>query len=272
MTNLLRVELFKFCRSKVFWVLIGITVIVSFLLILLLFLDENGTLEKIEGMKITAEMEGEATELLPIGGMKVLIEAIHAPDLFITILLISILGSFFIAVDHSTGTIKNMVSIGYHRTQIYLAKLAIFSLGSIVLILFFALIMGVFGSIFFGIGDWPTTEILVQTGKILFLTCVYVISFSSIILMFSMIANGSGIAFLLSFGFYLVFGTTLNLLGQQFTLFEKLNHYAVYNRFAMLAERELTYADIIELMSIPIITSLIFIFIGVMIFKKKDIK
>src|SRR5690625_516883 len=144
MTNLLKAEHFKLIRSRVFWVLVSILVALSFLLVFLVFLDENGTLEKMEGVKITAEVSEQATEFLPSSGVRFFIEAVHAPDLFITVLLISILGSFLIATESSTGVMKNIVSIGYRRSKIYLAKTIVFSLGSVVLILLLTLLLGVF--------------------------------------------------------------------------------------------------------------------------------
>lgn len=272
MSNLLRVELFKLIRSKVFRILLTIITFISFSVVFLFFLNEKGILEKIDGMDISVEVHPEATEFVPASGIHFLIEQIHAPDAFLTILIISVLGSFLIATENSTGVIKNTVSIGYRRTEIYIAKNIIYSLSSVGFMLFFAIVLGVFGSIFFGIGDWPTAELIIQSGKIILLTCLYVIAFSSIIMLFAMMANGSGIAFLVSLGFYLIFGPVLNLLAYQYVIFEKLNHYSIYNRFTLLSGSDLATKDLLELGALPLVTMLIFMIIGIAIFKKKDIQ
>lgn len=272
MSNLLRVELFKLIRSKVFWILLGVITFISFAVVFLFFLNEKGILEKIDGMDISVEVHPDATEFAPASGIHFLIEQIHAPDAFLTIIIISVLGAFLIAKENSTGVVKNIVSIGYRRIEIYVAKNIIYSLSSIGLMLLFAIILGVFGSIFFGFGDWPATEMIVQTGKIIVLTCLYAIAFSSIVMLFSMMSNGSGIAFLVSLGFYLIFGPVLNLLAYQYVIFEKLNHYSIYNRFTLLSESNLATKDLLELGVLPLMTTIIFSVVGMLIFKKKDIQ
>lgn len=272
MSNLLRVEFFKLIRSKVFWILLGVIAFISFAVVFLFFLNEKGILEKIDGMDISVEVHPDATEFAPASGIHFLIEQIHAPDAFLTILIISVLGSFLNAAENSTGVIKNTVSIGYRRIEIYIAKNIIYSLSSIGFMLLFAIILGIFGSIFFGIGDWPATELLVQTGGIIVLTCLYVIAFSSIVMLFAMMSNGSGIAFLISLGFYLIFGPVLNLLAYQYVIFEKLNHYSIYNCFTLLSGSDLATKDLLELGILPLVTTIVFSVIGMVIFKKKDIQ
>ena len=272
MGNLLRVELFKVIRGKVFWVLTGIITIVSFAVVFLFFLNEKGILEKMDGLDISVEVHPEVTDIVPASGITFFIEQIHAPDVFLTILLISVLGAFIIATENATGVIKNTVSIGYRRMEVYLAKIIVYSFSSIGLILIFPVILGVWGSLFFGIGDWPAPKLLVQTGKIALLTCVYVIAFSSIVMLFAMMANSSGIAFIISLGFYLLLGPVLNLLAYQYVLFEKINHYSIYNRFSLLSMSDLTVKDVLELGALPVVTAVIFIIIGIAIFKKKDIQ
>lgn len=272
MNNLLRVEIFKIIRGKVFWMLLSIITAVAFALVILLFMNEKGILEEIDGVDITVEVDPQVSGVTPASGMDFFIEQIYAPDVFITILLISVLGSFLIATEHATGTIKNTVSIGYHRIEIYVAKYIIYAISSIVLILISPVILGVIGSLFFGVGDWPETEVLIQSGKITLLTCLYVIAFSSVVMLFAMVVNSSGLAFLVSLGFYLIFGPVLNLLAHQYVSFEKLNHYSLYNRFSLLADNDLAVKDLIELGMLPVIWGIIFVVIGLVIFKKKDIQ
>lgn len=272
MSNLLRVEVFKIIRSKVFQILLAIITFISFSVVFLFFLNEKGILEKIDGMDISVEVHPQASEFVLASGIGFLIEQIHAPDAFLTIIIISVLGSFLITTENSTGVIKNTVSIGYRRIEIYLAKKIVYSLSAILLILVFSVTLGIFGSIFFGIGDWPATELLIQTGKIILLTCLYVIAFASVVMLFAMMANSSGFAFIASLGFYLIFGPALNLLAHQYVFFEKLNHYSIYHRFSLLAGSDLAGNDLLGLGMLPVIWTIIFVVIGTIMFKKKDIQ
>src|SRR5690625_4650258 len=148
MNNLLRAEIYKFIRNKTFWVLSIIIVSLSFLLVLLQYLNFIGVFEQVEN--ITIEVNDQVTESIQLSGMKMFLEALHSPDLFLTILLITVLGSFFIANESSDGTIKNLVSIGQHRKKVYIAKFVVFSIGSVIITLLFSIMIGIFGTIFFG--------------------------------------------------------------------------------------------------------------------------
>src|SRR5699024_2034404 len=144
------------------WTLVIVLCGLALLLVLLPYLEEKGFLENID--EITVEVNEEATDHLALSGMKMAIESLHSPDLFLSVLLISILGAFFISSEYSNGTIKNIVASGYHRWQIYIAKLIVFQIGSVLLILFMSFILGIFGSLFFGLGEWPSKAVLIDTG------------------------------------------------------------------------------------------------------------
>lgn len=271
MSNLLRVEFYKFVRNKTFWVLAMIMVALSFLLVLFPYLAENGVFDQVDNLTVEIEIDEQVTESTPISGIKIFLESIHAPELFLAVLLISVLGAFFIANENSNGAIKNLVSIGYHRRKVYLAKMIVFSLGSIILVLFTSLILAIFGALFFEIGDWPSSEVTLNTGKVLFLSCLYLGSFAAIVMFFSIIANGSGIALLLSVGFYLLTGAGLRMLAFNYKFGETLSKYSVYHRYSTLFENDLGLSNVIELATIPLITAIIFIGLSLIIFQRKDI-
>lgn len=271
MLNLLRVEQYKLMKNKVFWVLVSIIVAVAFVSVFLFFLEEKGILESIEGENFSIVVNEQETEFMPTGGISFFMEI--TPEWMITVLLISVLGAFMIATENLIGTIKNTVSIGYSRHQIYLSKLVVFNIGTIVLHLLISVAFGVFGTLFFGIGDLPPMDEFILIGKIGLLSSLYLISFATIAMFFSMIVRGSGLAILISFTFFLICGPFLTFLAQKYILFETMSHYSVYYRFMTIMGSDLNQAKILlELITIPIITSIVFIILGMIIFKKKDIQ
>ena len=274
MLNLLRVERYKLIKNKVFWVLVSIIVAVTLLSVLLFFLEERGIIEAVEddGFSIMEVNEQEA-EVLQNDGISFFMDTFYASDWMITVLLISVLGAFMIATENSIGTLKNTVSIGYGRREIYLSKLAIFSIGSIVLFLFISVAFGFFGSLFFGIGDLPAIDEFVLLGKVVLLSSLYIVSFAAIVMLFSMIVRGSGLAILASLGFFLLFGPALAYFGQKYVLFESINHYSVYYRFMTIAGSNLSNVKVLlELTAIPVVTAIVFIGLGMIVFQKKDIQ
>jgi len=274
MLNLLRVEQYKLIKNKVFWVLVSIIVAITFLTVFLFFLEEKGIIEATEDEGFfVIEANEEATETLQNDGISFFVDTILSPDWAMTVLLITVLGAFMIATENSIGTIKNTVSIGYSRHQIYLSKLVVFIIGIIALHLLISVAFGVFGTLFFGIGDLPSMGEFNLIGKIGLLSSLYFISFAAIVMFFSMIVRGSGVAILLSSSFYFLFGPFLMFLGQKYILFEKVYHYSVYYRFMTIVGSDLNQAKtLLELITIPVITSIVFIILGMLIFKKKDIQ
>lgn len=276
MSNLLRVEFYKLIRTKVLWILLIISALFSFMLVSLFYMEEQGTLEKIEEFSdnITVEkIEVNPDEVeIPNNGIYLFMSsAISSDTFFINILFICIVGAFFINNEYSSGTIKNLVSAGYSRNQIYISKLIVYSMISIVLTLSFAIFMGLFGTMYFGFGEFPPTEDVIRLVKVLLLLCLYVTSFVSIAMLFVIIARGTGMALLLSFGFYLIIGSGLKFLSFQFTLFEKISKYSVYSLYPLIGESDLGSKDLFQFINVPFITILIFIFIGISYFKKQDI-
>ncbi|MBO1003886.1 ABC transporter permease subunit [Pseudogracilibacillus auburnensis] len=275
MSNLLRVEFYKLIRTKVLWILLIISALFSFMLVSLFYMEEQGTLEKIEEFSdnITVEkMETDPNEEdIPHSGVNIFMVSALSGDVFINILFICIIGAFFITNEYSSGTIKNLVSAGYSRNQIYISKLIVYSMISIVLTLSFAIFMGLFGTMYFGFGEFPPTEDVMRLVKVLLLLCLYVTSFVSIAMLFVIIARGTGMALLLSFGFYLIIGSGLKFLSFQFTLFEKISKYSVYSLYPLIGESDLGSKDLFQFINVPFITILIFIFIGISYFKKQDI-
>lgn len=268
MSNLLRAEWYKLFRNKAFWILSLIVIGLTFLLVLLPYLDYRGMLDE---TGVTVELHDKATAAYPLSGIKLFIESIHSPDLFLAVLLISILGVFFITNENANGTIKNLVSIGYQRQKIYLSKLIAFVSGSVALVLLFSISFGIFGSLFFEIGAWPDSELLINAGKFLLLSILFIIAFAAIAMFFSIMPRGTGVGLLLSVGFYLVAGAGLRMLSYNYQIAEKIQKYAVYYRYSTLADNDLSLANVFELTMIPFSTAVIFIVLGLIVFQRKDI-
>lgn len=274
MINLLRVESYKMRKNKVFWVLANIIIAVACISVILFLLEEKGMLEPVENEGFSVlEVQVQEAELAPTDGISFFMFIEATPELMITVLLISMLGAFMIATENSSGTIKNMTSIGYGRHQIYLAKLTIFFIATIILHLLMSVAFGFFGLLFFGIGNIPSIEEVMLIGKIGLLTNFYLLAFVAIVMLIAMIVRGSGMAILYSLACLLLFGPFLTLLSQKYTLFETINHYSVYHRFMTIVESNLDQAGILlELIAIPTVTAVVFICLGMFTFQRKDIQ
>lgn len=267
MFNLLRADVYHLRHSKVWWVLITIITALAFLLVFFPYLEEIGVFDKIEGLSVES-----SPELQELSSIQLMIETISSPDVFFLVFIFSALGAFFISSENSNGTIKNVTSMGYRREFIYLSKMSVFTIGSIILAILFYIIPSTFGSLFFGIGEWPPREILIDTGKIILLSLLYYVAITSMISFFAVLCRGSGITLLYSVGFYLLVGTGLNVLGAQYTFWNNINEYSVYNLFTTIGDRVVEQESMVHLTMVPIVTLIVFTFLGLALFNRKDIQ
>jgi len=264
MFNLLRADVYTLNRSKVWWVLSGIITVLAFFLVFFPYLEKIGAFDTIETM--------DNTGLDELSSIQITVEALSQPDVFFSTLIFSALAAFFISSEYSNGTIKNVTSMGYRRVFIYLSKMSVFTVGGIILIMLFYVIPATFGALFFGVGEWPAKEILIDTGKILLLSLLYYVALAAIVTFFSFLCRGSGTALLTSFGFYLLVGTGFSFLGAQYTFWEKFNEYSVYHLFSTIGERVTQQGEMFHLIGVPIGTIIIFTTLGLILFQRKDIQ
>src|SRR5699024_6751621 len=119
MINLIRAELFKVVRNRAFYLLNILMIIFASFVNLLAYLDSRGILDRIDS--ISVEVEEDVT----FSGNEFLRLMLEMPEVFLIFLSVSILGTFFIANEHSGGPLKNLVASGYARWKIYIAKLIV---------------------------------------------------------------------------------------------------------------------------------------------------
>lgn len=266
MINGLRSEFYKLFRSRIFWVLLAMSGCFSLIITGLLFLEEKGLLID----QITVEVEGETTDLL---GFNVLIESLKYPDGFFTYLFAAVLSSFFISSEFTNGTIKNSVAIGQERSTIYLTKSITVWCGTILVYVAMVGVFTVFSAIFFGIGSVPSLAEWMEALQAFGLTCLFLGAFCAITVCFATIVRSSSVALFTTVGFYLVFATGLDMLAQQYTFFEKIKNYSVFDYITLMSfDSSYDGAFINDLIRVVFLTILLFFSCGIILFKRKDIQ
>lgn len=265
MSNLLKVETFKLLRNRSLHYLLIVETLIAFFVVFIAFLDEQGLLDRIDGMTIEVEQEVTMT------GIYMMLQWLRTPELFITILLLTILGAFFITSEYVNGTIKHLIASGHERWQIYISKTIVYILGVLGLFFYMPLVLGLFGTLFFGLGEGPSIDELQALGRMTMLEVLFLISFICIAMIFIMLANSPGVAIILFIGFYLVNQTGIQMIETKYKIGKLVNKYSVFNRFSQLYAESLTNRLLIELTTIASVTIFISLFIGIYLFKRKDI-
>lgn len=267
MINGLRSEFYKLFHARIFWMLLLICAGFSLFVTGLLFLEEKGML--IESITIEANEEVANN---PLKGFYVLLESLVAPNPFFTYLFAALLGAFFLAGEYSNGTIKNVVSTGYKRHVFYITKTIVIWLGTIIIFTFMNVIFSVLTSLLFGVGTMPSSAEWVNALKIFGLTCMLIGGFSAISAFLSINATSTSIALFAGIGFYLIFVTGLDMLAYQYTFFEKMMPYSIFDYMARLPlDLGSTNNFISSLLGVTLGTIILFTSGGIALFQRKDI-
>lgn len=134
MINLIKADFYKLLRRKALYVCIILAIISSGLNIVL--------------MNYNMSLKGIPGSLLGYSGFSAIPFGIASGSIFCTILV-----SMFIASEFSFGTMKNIISSGQSRINIYLSKLIVTLAISAAFVLICAITPFVAGSICWGIGE-----------------------------------------------------------------------------------------------------------------------
>ncbi|MBO0960480.1 ABC transporter permease [Neobacillus sp. MM2021_6] len=247
MGNLVKSELYKLQKDRSLWTLIVILMASAIFYPVLIFFDNGANSATVNDFYIGTALSGND---------------------YIIRLVPCILAGFFISSEYSNGTMKSIGASGNNRIRIYFAKLLAFSIGAVIISLVFPLVILVASTILFGAHDLPALDYVIQT---MGLTILYAAAFASIMSLFSIIFSDSGktIGFLLIF--FLLFDSILYLLSKEFAFVEAVFNYSVFKLFLDI-KAELSNGAFLKILLVPVITWMVFGFLGSFIFQKKEIK
>lgn len=188
-------------------------------------------------------------------------------------LLPAILAGFFIASEYSMGTMKSIASSGNSRIRIYFAKLTVFSIGSIIILLILPIFMMFASAIYNGFNDMPEWTFYLQS---IGLIALYAAAFASIMALFATLLTDSGkaIGFLLLF--FGLIGGLLEYLSAKVVFLEPfITHSIFMSHGSIITIDQIGHwnsDDVFTFVVVPILTFLVFGFLGSFIFRKQEIK
>ena len=127
-------------------------------------------------------------------------------------IVIAIFASLFLGVEYSDGAIRNKISIGHKRTNIYLSNLMITSITSLFSYVLFMIVIMIIGIPLFGGITISITKLLMIIGCIF----IMIFSYSSIFTFIAMLISNKTItavlSIMLAFGMMMVALTCFNIL------------------------------------------------------------
>ena len=249
MGNLLRTEWYKLRKDRTFWVLSAFLIVFAILYPLLI-----NTTDDISGN------DYYRGDILSI-------------NTDIVRLFPAILAGFFIANEYAIGTMKSIVSSGNSRIRLYFAKLTVFSVGSMIIMLILPIVMLGASLIYKGSHIMPEWTFFFQT---ISLIALYAVAFASIMAFFSTILTNSGKAI----GFLLLFlalsGSLFEYLAAKISFLKWLITHSIFlTNGSILTIDKIDHwsgETVFTFVLVPILTFLVFGFLGSFIYRKKEIK
>lgn len=198
MLNLIRSDIFKLRKAKYFWILLFINILLAVGTVYLLDFTY-----KLAGDSMEAQLTQEQAAL-DDAGMNVSVEGIptghdqlSASGQLLTFfagnttLLMSVLISLFVGSEFNNGTVKIIASRNYSRLKIYLSKLFVGILASVLFTLVFVLAATMTATALWGFGDVSgsyASQLLLKGALELLLGASYV----SLFVMFSFLIRQNG--------------------------------------------------------------------------------
>lgn len=262
MLNMIKADLYRIFHGKGIYITIGLLIIIWALQILP---ETFGTI----GMNI--EDLNEVETVTQLTGMNTPLKVMESTDNYLYFLLALIV--FVAATDFSSGTAKNALSNGMSRVKYYFSKLILSSIFCVVLVLVSIIVPTFFVTLKSGFGGSIDSEYIFQLLKAVALQLFMFLSVTSVgvFLAFTtkrtVAVNGFYIAFCLVP--MLIIVILMNVSDK----FMKLLKYDVVMNIRSIAHIDvMTQNDVTRVLIIGSVYLLLSTMVGLLIFRKGDIK
>lgn len=253
MYNLIKVEFYKLRKNRSFWTLLLALAALSIVYPLLYYFD----------YKTSGEPQ--------IKGAEFLFHFISG-NAYVIKLAVAVLAGFFISNEYSSGVMKTIASSGNTRGRLFTAKLIGFSVGTMALSLVFPFVSTVTVTLLSGFGELPEGNTLLFILRVLGLTLLYATGFAAIGSLFTVILTDSGKTIGFTMIFFLIIDTALASLGSKIDFFKTLYDYSIFKLIGEIGTPVISNSDLPTLLLAPLLTFAIAGFLGVLVYRRKEIK
>ncbi|HJV31255.1 MAG TPA: ABC transporter permease [Bacillales bacterium] len=259
MLNLLTAERIKLFRSKKLWIVLGI------LSLLPIYQAVNSKVSVHYGTKLVQAIDtviNGATGILMIekNGLTIL-------------LVMSAFISFFIGEEFQNGTIRNALSLGRSRTHYYLSKFVIAAILALVGVIIMTALGMISFSVVFGFGEVAGISDYIRfTFKSFSTLYLLILANISIYVTISFLTKNSGISLVWSFLYTMATGFVPGIFQQtehfKYVTYWFTESFLFYSNFA----NPVDIAKYPEMTLVSLITIVLSSTLGILLFKRTDIK
>ena len=188
-------------------------------------------------------------------------------------LLLGMFAGFFISNEYKTGVIKNVMSCGRRRADIFISKCVVFFFGVFLMWLIFPLISGAGAMVANGFNQASDGITLTLIVRILSLAIVQLAAFSVLLVLIGIMVEESGKAIMLSIGIITGSMILIVILGNYFQGVRVAYEYTImYQMINDVFNPTSSNSDIVRSLYVGFISMIVFIFGGIGAFGRKEVK
>ena len=259
MLNLLTAERIKLIRSKKIWIVLSVFTLLP------IYQLVNNIIAVHRGTKLV-----QAMDTVINGATGILMMEKNAE---IIILIMSAFISFFIGEEFQNGTIRNALSLGRSRTHYYLSKWMVAALLSLVGVAIMTTLGMVGFTIVFGFGGVAEISHYFSYAIKTFITLyILILANVSVYVLISFLTKNSGISLIWGFLYTIVTSIVPGIFQQtehfKYVTYWFTESFLFYSDFANLTD----IAKYPEMILVSLITIVLTSALGILIFKRTDIK
>lgn len=187
-------------------------------------------------------------------------------------IFLAVLIGAVVAKEYTSGTIKNSIAYGKKREYYYLSKIVSIFIGMIILLTIQVLVVTLGFSIISGwVGAFTLTELFKMIG--VFLAAVVVgMGTASLLILLSTLIKSSGATIGIGIGVFCILPMVVAFLYGKFSWFDKIYNCTVGYNWALATSVKASSGDVLKAAAVGLVTLIISTVLGIMVFKKQDIK
>lgn len=265
MLNIIKADLYKFFKSKTFYVSLAVALVFAILTVVgsYFFLQELAE----TGGQVPPSARGvvENGRAALFGGL----------NNGMTLMLIAVMTSIFVATDYTTGVIKDTVSSGKKRALIYLSKFIVTGIGSLLLVFIVSLVQGGLGAIMLDYGkefNWSEVWLFLQT---FMFTGIIILALNAMFTFFATLLKTLGASLGVNIGITMFGALLFLLISLIHEVVEKIGNYWIVNVVDTPVNEVLNpilNTDLPNFILVSLGYLVVFITASIFVFRRQDIK
>jgi len=264
MLNIIKSDFYKLKKSKAFWICTALCVIFGIMMVMAIHTETQIDLQAGAGHDYETALQN-SIDASAVWGLKQFL------PMNISALIVGIFISVFITSEFSYGTIKNTLSRGADRVQVFLSKFLVCGVASVVMQILFMSALIVTGSVVWGYDP----QGVASTGGLISVVLsqlLVILGFTALFTFTSTAIRANGGAIAVNILCSTIISTFFSALGMLLGIKIHVNDYWLGGVVPKLATIPTVSGDVLHGIVVVLAWGIAAMIVGTVLFKKQDVK